>query len=86
MGCALCPILGCPKLSNCGSPENTGQLWGTRRGFLEDMASKLHGVRRYSAAGEAEEARVSEVQRKHTYEHVFRAQGEREDNDKSGGR
>lgn len=45
----------------------------SQRGFLEDMASKFHGVRRYSAAGEAEEMRIPEVQRKHTCVHVFRA-------------
>lgn len=76
MGCALCPTLGCPKLSNFQSPENTGHLWGTRKGSPEDLASKLHGVRKYSAAGEAEEARVPEVQRKHTCVHVSRAQRE----------
>lgn len=59
---------------------------GTRGSFLEDRASKLHGVRRHSAAGEAEEARGPEVQRKHMSTHVLRAQRQREDNDKSGGR
>ena len=43
MRCALCPTLGCSLLRDSESPENTGQPWATRKGFLEDIASQLQG-------------------------------------------
>lgn len=70
------PHTGLSKAQQLQEPGEHRASVGTRKGSPEDLASKLHGVRKYSAAGEAEEARVPEVQRKHTCVHVFRAQTE----------